>query len=159
MTDKHRVIDALVTLLEESLTVAIESANNAHLDATHEQSKAETQYDSLGIEMAYLAEGQSKRIESIKNDIQRLTNLTLPVHHDVVQVGHLVKLSDIKLEQKAKWVFILPVAGGHQITIDKVQIQTVTPNTPMAQLLLNKEHNECVNLAWLNGEFEISIVC
>ena len=158
MTDKHRVIDALVTQLEESLTVAIESANNAHLDATHEQSKAETQYDSLGIEMAYLAEGQSKRIESIKNDIQRLTNLTLPVHHDAVQVGHLVKLCDINKANQIIWVFILPVAGGHQITIDNVQIQTVTPSTPMAQLLLNKELDECVNLAWLNSEFEISSI-
>jgi transcription elongation GreA/GreB family factor len=76
-----------------------------------------------------------------------------------VQVGHLVKLSDIKLEHKVKWVFILPVAGGHQLSIDNIIIQTVTPNTPMAQLLLNKEQDDCVNLAWLNGEFEISIVC
>ncbi|WP_199922461.1 hypothetical protein [Pseudoalteromonas piratica] len=52
--------------------------------------KAETQYDSLGIEMAYLAEGQSKRIESLRQDIQVLKETAFPSQREQVQLAHLV---------------------------------------------------------------------
>ena len=56
--NKTHVIEHLRFALEAQLHNAKEAAKAAHDAATHEESVAETQYDTLGLEAAYLAQGQ-----------------------------------------------------------------------------------------------------
>ena len=154
MINKHQVIDMLILQLENSLNIAVQSATHAHQDATHEQSKAETQYDSLGIEMAYLAEGQSKRIESLRQDIQVLKDTPFPNQREQVQLAHLVHLVDNQTDAPL-WVFILPVAGGNKVKLNDVICQIVTPNAPIAKKLLKQSVGDDVYFDWLDKEYEI----
>ena len=154
MINKQLVIDRLISQLETSLEIAVQSAKHAHQDATHEQSKAETQYDSLGIEMAYLAEGQSKRIESLRQDIHVLQETQFPNQHEQVKLGHLVHLVDCQADTPL-WVFILPVAGGNKVVLDDVVCQIVTPNAPIAKKLLKQFVGDEIRFDWLAKEYEI----
>ena len=156
MPNKQAILEALIMQLEQSLSIAIDSAKHAHQDATHEQSKAETQYDSLGIEMAYLAEGQSKRIDSLRQELQVLKALTFPTNNETVQLGHLVRLTSETSRENDFAVLILPVAGVNHVSINELTIQVVTPNAPIAVKLLKQTEEEIVTLPWMDDAFEIT---
>ena len=84
--NKSPIISLIIEQLEKELTIALTSAENAHLAAVDDQSIAETQYDTLAIESAYLAQGHSKRVLEIKTAIaQYQQQLKLPpdTHHNV----------------------------------------------------------------------------
>ncbi len=55
--------------LKSKIAEAEEAAMNAHHAAIDDQSVAETQYDTLAIEAGYLAEGQSRRIQMLKEEL------------------------------------------------------------------------------------------
>lgn len=154
MINKSLIKQALIEQLEASLAVAVQSAKHAHQDATHEQSKAETQYDSLGIEMAYLAEGQSKRIEALRQEIQVLKESIEPISNQKIQLGHLIKLENCD-DESVLWVYILAVAGGNKVTLNNVDIQIVTPSAPIAKKLLKQSIDDIVSFDWQATEYEI----
>jgi hypothetical protein len=58
--DKARIIEQIVASLSESLAVLEKAARASHAEATHESSKAESKYDTRGLEAAYLAGGQAR---------------------------------------------------------------------------------------------------
>ena len=63
---KDALIAAVLVRLEEDLKVAQDAARAARDAATHEESVAENKYDTFGLESAYLAEGQAKRVREIE---------------------------------------------------------------------------------------------
>ena len=154
MINKSLIKHTLIEQLEASLAVAVQSAKHAHQDATHEQSKTETQYDSLGIEMAYLAEGQSKRIETLRREIQVLKESIEPISNQKIQLGHLIKLESCD-DESLLWVYILAVAGGNKVTFNDVDIQIVTPSAPIAHKLLKQSIGDEIYLDWLNKAYEV----
>ena len=60
LMDKARIIEQIVASLSESLAVLEKAARASHAEATHESSKAESKYDTRGLEAAYLAGGQAR---------------------------------------------------------------------------------------------------
>lgn len=138
--DKSSLVNQVITELEAALEHALAAADEAHKGATHEQSKAETQYDTLGLEHAYLAEGQARRIQELKDSITLL-------HHfkpksfdedDAIYLGALLKLDVITQEphKPSLWVLLAPTAGGMTIHWQQRNIQIISPNSPMTQALL-----------------------
>ena len=143
-TDAQPLKLSLVKLTVEKLKVdliqAIAAAEEAHKGATHEQSKAETQYDTLGLEHAYLAEGQSRRIEQIKSDIITLENWTPPAFDEDSEIyqGALVQLSNVD-SQQSMTIFLVPTGGGHQLTLPEpynLPCNIITPSSPIGDALL-----------------------
>ncbi len=141
--------------LEQELANCEIAASNAHLAATDDQSVAETQYDTLAIESAYLAEGQSRRIIEFKASIhafeqlaQQLKSKTQYSHAATKQVstGSLVQLSADEAEQQ--WFFIAPAAGGYRTSIKGKHYTLVTGQSPMGKALMGKQ---------LDDEIEVSI--
>lgn len=57
--------------------IAVRAAQTAHETATHEENVAENKYDTLGLEAAYLAAGQSRRVEEIRQALGLYRNLVL----------------------------------------------------------------------------------
>lgn len=159
MINKANLIKLVLSELETSLASAISNAHSAHQDATHEQSKAETQYDSLGIEMAYLAEGQAKRITSLKQEITTLTQFsarfTQDAEQNVVQVGSLVELVDCD-DNPQLWCFILPIQGGLAIHYQTHKISVISPNAPLATALLGRAIDDEVNTQFSQQPLYIS---
>ena len=61
--DKKTLLRLITEKLAAVLEVAVRAAQTAHETATHEENGAEKMYDTLGLEAAYLAAGQSRRVQ------------------------------------------------------------------------------------------------
>jgi hypothetical protein len=64
--DKFLLQQQVLERLAKDLLQAEEAARAAHKTATHEENIAKNKYDTLGLEAAYLATGQARRAEAIR---------------------------------------------------------------------------------------------
>lgn len=135
--DKHLLIESIILQLNDELGHALQAADEAHKGAVHDQSKAETQYDTLGLEHAYLAEGQGKRIEALREQISRFNQMSVKSfdQDDPIYLGALVELLNLNTHQTLL-VFLAPCAGGLHVQMGSKTIQLVSPNSPLTQSLL-----------------------
>jgi len=132
---KNIIVNKILENIEKELEVLIIAANNAHLAAIDDQSVAETQYDTLAIEASYLAEGQSRRVQALKNAIATIKSLVLKESVRVI-IGSLVQLSAD--ESSKHWFFISPVGAGFRCQVTQQNITVITPQSPMGIALLGK---------------------
>ena len=96
--NKHAVLQLILEKLSVDLDIAQRAAQTAYETATHEENIAENKYDTLGLEASYLAAGQAKRVEEIKQSLALCQNLQLQLRaYDEqrgIEVGALVGLED-----------------------------------------------------------------
>lgn len=133
--NKQAILALVIAELSELLQQAELAAKNAHNAAIDDQSVAETQYDTLAIEAAYLAEGQSRRIDEINAQLQQLSTLNL-IANTHVELGALVALE--YHDDQLKYVFLLPCGAGVHIHYQQQDILIVTPQAPLAKAILGK---------------------
>ncbi len=136
MTYKEQLRSELLEILTTQRQNALAAADSAHDDATHEQSVAETQYDTVGLEAAYLAHGQSQRVADCDMMINRIKALSLRdfESEDEIVLGALVTL-DTKMT-----CWFLPVCGG--IKLDEGKVVVITPQSPLGEMLDGAEEGE-----------------
>ena len=148
--DKASLVTHLVTQLSEDLQQAEQAAQHAMEGAIHDQSKAETQYDTLGLEHAYLAEGQSRRIEDLKESITLLKHMPLVdlTPDDAIILSALIQVQGAK-DSKAQTLFLAASGGGKKLTYDGHDIMTITPHSPLGEELLGRYEED--EFKWPNG--------
>lgn len=133
--DKALLRQCVLKQLEADRDAAVQAAKVAHETATAEENIAENKYDTLGLEAAYLAAGQSRRVVEITQAIQRLEQLTWrdydPEHG--VELGVLVQLEDAR--HKLRWLLLLPEAAGLTCSFAEHQVLLVSPQSPMGRAL------------------------
>ncbi|WEM45062.1 transcription elongation factor (plasmid) [Photobacterium sp. DA100] len=133
---KPQIIDLILDDLQQAYQGAMHAADQAHSAATDDQSVAETQYDTLAIEAAYLAHGQSQRVAECLSDLNAYKQLKAalpPSLHEVV-LGCLVHIIDE--DDNGKWVFFGPTAGGIKVSLEQYEVVVVTPTSPLGEALL-----------------------
>ncbi|MCL1065830.1 hypothetical protein L2735_03290 [Shewanella olleyana] len=136
MTEKESLLKSLLDILISQRQTALAAAEDAHNDATNEQSVAETQYDTIGLEAAYLAHGQSQRVADIDVMLKQLKALPLRDFsaEDEITLGAIITL------QGGLTFWLMPVCGG--IKLDDGKIVVITPQSPLGQKLDNAEAGE-----------------
>ncbi|MCG7535903.1 transcription elongation factor GreAB [Pseudoalteromonas sp. OOF1S-7] len=138
--NKLHVIEHLRFALERKLQEAQEAAESARADAIHEQSAAETQYDSLSIESGYLAEGQSERVDAAHRAIHAFEQVFTASRPAGIVIGALAELAD---EQDARhWFYIGPCEGGLKVTLDNIDVRVITLVSPIGQVLSGRHIGE-----------------
>ena len=70
----HKLIEEQIL---STINNAITAASQAYETATHKENKAENKYDTLGLEAAYLAEGQSKRVLELEQSLASFQHLEI----------------------------------------------------------------------------------
>lgn len=127
---------AILEALEGALQTAIKAAQQAHEAATHEESAAETKWDTMGLEASYLAEGQSRRVEECQEAITLFNQLVVkPFDEDSpISLGAMVEL--LNTESVSSMVFLSPTSGGLKINLEAVEIMLVTPQAPLGKSLM-----------------------
>ncbi|OBT07898.1 hypothetical protein A9264_05355 [Vibrio sp. UCD-FRSSP16_10] len=133
MIDKEQLRQELLQILTVSRQNALSAADSAHDDATHEQSVAETQYDTVAIEAAYLAHGQSKRVAECDEMINTIKSLFMRefTQDDEIALGALVTVDNTLT------CWLLPVCGGFKLKNDTIVV--VTPQAPLGKLMMGAE--------------------
>lgn len=137
--DKAKILAQLISDLENTLDVVKKAALQAKDDATNEESKAENEYDTRGLEASYLAGAQAKRADQLHAEIAQLHELSLRnfSESDEISNGALVTV-DVDGDHE-QLLFILPTAGGSKIELGSESIQVVTPSSPIGQLLMGQK--------------------
>lgn len=128
--DKVRFFNALIDSLRQELQGAVNASRDAAEYATNEESRAESQWDTQGLEASYLAAGQAgqartwaEAIEELQSEREDLTKLKTSIS--------LGALFSCDFAGEAETFFFAGVAGGHVITMDGVEVTVITPQSPL----------------------------
>lgn len=136
--DKLSLQQQVLERLADDLQQAEQAVRVAHEAATHEENIAENKYDTLGLEAAYLATGQARRAEAIRQAMTIWRQFS-PRPYDPdkgIQLGALVCLIDSDDQQHH---FFLGPAGGSMKVVGGTQpIQVISSEAPLGQALLGK---------------------
>lgn len=127
---KELIIEELLRIISLDLAAAKESAQSTKSLANSEEFKAESKWDTRGIEAGYLAGAQERRIKEIELEILSLNNLKANLFtRQSIGIGSLVNT------EKGTF-FITPLTGGIKIDINKQLIRIVSAASPIAKSLI-----------------------
>jgi transcription elongation GreA/GreB family factor len=156
--DKSRLRQLIVDTLLAELAVLTRAANMAREEATSEESKAESKYDTRGQEAAYLAEGQARLAIDLQETIAAFQALPLSSFgpSDRIGLGALVTL-EATGGRKSRYL-IGPGRGGLEVESEGEVLTVVTPPSPLGRQLLGKVTGDAVQLPGRGGPVPHSLV-
>jgi len=139
--NKRAIIKKIIARLTEELQVYFRAAKFSRAEATHESSKAESKYDTRGLEASYLARGQSKQAAELEAAIAEFEKLAVRNFgaDEPIDLGALVELEH---GGEISIYFIGPRAGGTEILHDKKEILVITPQSPLGEQLMGKKSGQ-----------------
>lgn len=143
--DKQLVLRELVERSSQELARAKAQALDAAEGATHEDNRAEGDKDMRSTEASYIARGHAQRTAQLEQALTRLAHLELAElgPDDEIQSTALVELEH---NRRRGVYFLLPVAGGEQVTIDGVTVQSLTLSSPLGSALLGQHVGDEVEI-------------
>jgi transcription elongation GreA/GreB family factor len=157
--DKRVLVQQLVADLEAEIAVLTAAARSAHEAATHEEAKPENDKDTRSVEAAYLAGAQAERVRDLERVSSALSTLPLKefAADDDVAVSAIVEVS---LKGARQWCFIARDGGGRKTRVSGVEIQVVTPVSPLGEALVHARAGEVVEVVTPAGvrEYEVCSV-
>jgi transcription elongation GreA/GreB family factor len=136
--NKRAIIKKIIARLTDELEIYFRAAKFSRAEATHESSKAESKYDTRGLEASYLARGQSKQAAEIEAAIAEFEKLPAKKFgaDEPIGPGALVEL---ETGGENLFYFLGSRAGGTEVLHDKKEILVITPQSPLGEQLLGKK--------------------
>lgn len=136
--DKLLLRQQVLDRLSEDLQRVEHAVREAHEAATHEENIAENKYDTLGLEAAYLATGQARRADAIRQAFVVWSNFSpLPYNaNQGIQLGAVVRLADAQDNELS--LFLGPEGGNMTIESCGNSIYVVSSQAPLAKSILGK---------------------
>lgn len=131
---QQQVLDRLA----QDLLQVEQALREAHEAATHEENIAENKYDTLGLEAAYLATGQARRAEAIRQALAHWRQFR-PRPYDAglgIQLGARVCLADPNGQQQH--LFLGPAGGSMKLHSGTQIVQVISSDAPLGRALLGK---------------------
>lgn len=132
---KKQILDELISRARTELAGLEASAKSNRDFATDPEFKAESKYDTRGLEASYLASAEAKRVEELKLEIQILEEVDVDQSKKLgeISIGALVELEH--QNQKRKY-FLIPTAGGTIVKVDDEAVLVVSVFSPIGDALL-----------------------
>lgn len=157
--DKTLLQQQVLERLADDLLQVEQAARAAHETATHEENIAENKYDTLGLEAAYLATGQARRAEAIRQAMLSWRRFR-PQPYDAgkgVQLGALVCLVDVEDARQQRLLFLGPAGGSMTLLCGEQRVQVISSDAPLCKAVLGKFEGDEVSLqiAALCQHFEL----
>lgn len=143
-TLKSNIIGKLIDRLEAEKAGLAEAALRTYEAATHEESEAEDQYDTRGLEASYLAGAQAKRVAELEQTLHTLTTLRdrgLRVFSDEDPIGPAA-LVELDLDGKLSRCLLLPMGGGMTVEDSGYLVQVITPKSPLGEALVGRKEGD-----------------
>ena len=155
--DKTLLIEAAVARLTEEVQALRESARQTREGATHEESRAENDKDTRGLEASYLARGQAARVEETEDAVTRLSYLELRSFgpDDPIALSALVT---VDVDGAERHYFHVPAAGGQRLQAGGVEVQLLTPVSPVGRALIGKHAGDGFELKLAGGVREYEVI-
>lgn len=133
--DKAEFFQRLLTTLREEVRHAVDASKDAAEYATNEESKAESQWDTQGLEASYLAAGQASQARQWAEAVEELQSERedLLKKRDKVSLGALFCCD---FDGSAEYFFFAGTAGGQIIRMGEHDVTVITAQSPLAGRLL-----------------------
>ncbi len=155
--DKTLLLQQVLAHLQADLEQAHQAALSAHETATHEENVAENKYDTLGLEAAYLASGQARRVEELRQTLITWRQLRLRPFDENrgVELGALVQLLDA--HDRVRWLFLGPQGASMKLQHAGQTVQVLGSAAPLGRALLGKVPGDQISvpLAGAAQDFEV----
>ncbi len=131
----------IIARLGEKLALLEKAAQASHAEATHESSRAESKYDTRGLEAAYLAGGQARQAKEIIDSIELYQSLATRNFGAgaTIDISAVVQL---KTDGANAFYFIGPKNGGLEVNFNGDEITVITPHSPLGQNLMGKKSGD-----------------
>ena len=156
-TKKRRIVETLCERVGAELAAATRAAQSAHDAATHEEAKPENDKDTRSVEAAYLAGAQASRAAELHQVVNRLRRLPLADFDGTTPLGAGALVTVEEEGQQLRHYFLLPVAGGIQVVVNDVQVETITVSSPLGSVLCGCHVGDEVQLDSPRGPRELRI--
>lgn len=156
--DKLLLRQQVLELLAEDLLRVEQAAREAHEAATHEENIAENKYDTLGLEAAYLATGQARRAEAMRQAIVNWRSFSPTSYNPSqgIQLGALIVLVDVGDKQLR--LFLGPEGGNMTLSCGGELTQVISSKAPLARALLGKREGDEVSLEVASVRRELEVL-
>lgn len=155
--DKLLLQQLVLERLAEDLRQTAQAARAAHEAATHEENIAENKYDTLGLEAAYLATGQARRAEAIRQALSNWHQFRPRPYNASkgIELGALVCLVDS--EDKQQQLFLGPDGGSMKLVCGAELVQVISSEAPLGRAMLGKCEGDEVSMqiARIRQQFEV----
>jgi len=153
--NKNLLKEALLESIDNDIEAAIEAAKAAQESASHKDNQPENQYDTLSLEAAYLAHGQSERILQLQNERIRVAKWEVKLFDetDTIAIGALDKIVAGGGDSH-RWVWIART-GGRKLQHANGEVQVVSDQAPLALQLTGKEVGDEISLAGQDWEIDL----
>jgi hypothetical protein len=136
--NKAELLKKIVERLNENLEVLVKAARASHAEATHESSRAESKYDTRGLEAAYLAGGQARQAKETLDAIKVYETLPL-LNFTARDPIDLTALVELEADGVSSTYFIGPKNGGLEIEFQGKEVVVITPQSPLGEILMGKK--------------------
>lgn len=134
--DKKKVLATVLAKLEEELRVQLKGQASAAEGATHAEARAETKWDTCGLEQSYLARGLARQFEALAKQVEEL-RIFVPSDFSGQPVG-VGALVETEMDGQRMLFMLLNCGGGFELTVDGDAITVITPESPVGAALLDK---------------------
>lgn len=157
--NKRAIVDLLIEKLQAEADALVRAAQAAHEAATHEESRAEDQHDTRGLEASYLAGAQANRAAELQALISTYRMMPLKDFgaRDPIAPGALVELMQEETGRKSRCLLV-PRGGGAILTIEGAAIQVIAPQSPMGEALLGRRQGELIEVEAQGAVREYEVV-
>jgi len=159
--DKTLLLKQIIDELEAVYQGAIDAAMLAYNTATHGENVAENKYDTLGLEAAYLAQGQAQRVDECKADLtafRKLIATNFPPDK-AIAIGALITIKDRQGAEQS--LFLGPAAGGLKLIFQQKNIMLITSVAPLGKALMGHIVDDEIemNVGGHKQHYEITTIC
>ncbi len=133
------------------------AAQSTYEAATGEESRPENEYDTRALEASYLAGAQAKRVSDLDEQLAMCKNLNLRSFDAKSPIASTAFL-ELELDGHKSHVFLLPKIGGLFVTYQGVQIQVITPVSPLGEALIGLKQGDAAVVEVGSGTKEYEII-
>ena len=140
LMDKTKILKAVFQSLEEELQRQLKGQAMAAEGATHVEAKAESKWDTCGLEQSYLARGLAKQYEKLAGQVDDLRTFK-PADYSgrAIDVGALIETETDGFKDV---FFLLYCGGGIEVQVDGREITVITPESPVGAALMGKKEGK-----------------
>jgi len=134
--NKGNILKALIAELEEDLRRQLAANEQAAAGATDGEARAETKWDTCGLESSYLARGHAQQFQALAADVHNLRSFVAPDYTDrSIGLGALIQ---VNASGDFLHFFLIHCGGGVELDIDGREITVITPESPVGAALVDK---------------------
>jgi len=138
--NKTIILEAVLAEMEAELHRLQAANEDASAGATSSEARAETKWDTCGLESSYLARGHAIQFKKLAADVCELR--AFPLLSFIGKPIASGALIEVEQSGDKMLFFLLPCGGGIEVMAEGMEVTVITPESPVGTALLDKNQGD-----------------